>query len=301
MFVQNHHSLEELQRLTKALTKKRIWLRHQAVVLAKQGQPPPPARSPGPGMLSPRRSGPVDRYNQGGLAALQGAPTPDAGPALPRRTRAGSVTASRRRPPPRMASAPSAARTCARILEEESGAASAGRLVYDLLHRLDLQQPDAPAQARAGRTRGSGKLQGDRRRADRRHRRGASRGADSAPISRMKPASRPEGDDQHGPARAGSATACGSAPGIHLALRARRPSPAATGAMSAVTACPRRAPRSSTCSWSSSRRSRRRRVACGAATRGRAGLPHRRGRGGGRGTRAAREIESAGRGPAWAA
>jgi len=37
MFVQNHHSLEELQRLTKAPTKKRIWLRHQAVVLAKQG------------------------------------------------------------------------------------------------------------------------------------------------------------------------------------------------------------------------------------------------------------------------
>ena len=37
MFVQNHHSLEELQRPTKALTKKRIWLRHQAVVLAKQG------------------------------------------------------------------------------------------------------------------------------------------------------------------------------------------------------------------------------------------------------------------------
>jgi hypothetical protein len=41
MFVQNHHSLEELQRLTKALTKKRIWLRHQAVVLAKQGHSTP--------------------------------------------------------------------------------------------------------------------------------------------------------------------------------------------------------------------------------------------------------------------
>jgi len=41
MFVQNHHSLEELQRLTKALTKKRIWLRHQAVVLAKQGHSAP--------------------------------------------------------------------------------------------------------------------------------------------------------------------------------------------------------------------------------------------------------------------
>ena len=41
MFVQGHHSLEELQRLTKALTKKRIWLRHQAVVLAKQGHSAP--------------------------------------------------------------------------------------------------------------------------------------------------------------------------------------------------------------------------------------------------------------------
>ena len=41
MFVQGHHSLEELQRLTKALTKKRIWLRHQAVVLAKQGHAAP--------------------------------------------------------------------------------------------------------------------------------------------------------------------------------------------------------------------------------------------------------------------
>ena len=41
MFVRGHHSLEELQRLTKALTKKRIWLCHQAVVLAKQGHAAP--------------------------------------------------------------------------------------------------------------------------------------------------------------------------------------------------------------------------------------------------------------------
>ena len=48
MFVQNHHSLEELQRLTKALAgKKRIWLRHQAVVLAKQGQTAAIARALG--------------------------------------------------------------------------------------------------------------------------------------------------------------------------------------------------------------------------------------------------------------
>ena len=37
MFVQNHRGLEELEQLTRALSKKRIWLRHQAVVLAKLG------------------------------------------------------------------------------------------------------------------------------------------------------------------------------------------------------------------------------------------------------------------------
>ena len=63
MFVQNHHSFEELQRLTKALTKKRIWLRHQAVVLAKQGHSAPAiARASG---CLPCRSGRVGRYNQG--------------------------------------------------------------------------------------------------------------------------------------------------------------------------------------------------------------------------------------------
>ena len=68
MFVQNHHSLEELQRLTKALTKKRIWLRHQAVVLAKQGHSAPAiARALGCSRRAVQAW--VDRYNQGGLAA----------------------------------------------------------------------------------------------------------------------------------------------------------------------------------------------------------------------------------------
>ena len=74
MFVQNHHSLEELQRLTKALTKKRIWLRHQAVVLAKQGHSAPAiARASWDALAAPFRPW-VDRYNQGGLAALQERP-----------------------------------------------------------------------------------------------------------------------------------------------------------------------------------------------------------------------------------
>ena len=112
MFVQNHHSLEELQRLTKALTKKRIWLRHQAVVLAKQGHSAPAiARALGCSHRAVQAW--VGRYNQGGLAALQERPTPDARPAWPRRMCRVSETASRPGPPPRMASAPSAVRTSA--------------------------------------------------------------------------------------------------------------------------------------------------------------------------------------------
>ena len=73
MFVQSHHSLEELQRLTKALTKKRIWLRHQAVVLAKQGHSAPAiARALGCSHRAVQAW--VGRYNQGGLAALQERP-----------------------------------------------------------------------------------------------------------------------------------------------------------------------------------------------------------------------------------
>ena len=73
MFVQSHHSLEELQRLTKALTKKRIWLRHQAVVLAKQGHSAPAiARALGCSRRAVQAW--VGRYNQGGLAALQERP-----------------------------------------------------------------------------------------------------------------------------------------------------------------------------------------------------------------------------------
>ena len=70
MFVQNHHSLEELQRLTKALTKKRIWLRSSR----RAGQAGPSARDrPGLGMLT-RVQAWVGRYNEGGLAALQERP-----------------------------------------------------------------------------------------------------------------------------------------------------------------------------------------------------------------------------------
>ena len=82
MFVQNHHSLEELQRLTKALTKKRIWLRHRAVVLAKLS--PSHRDRPGLGMLSPRRSGLGRPLQPGGPGGPPGA-APHRTPAPPGR------------------------------------------------------------------------------------------------------------------------------------------------------------------------------------------------------------------------
>ena len=73
MFVQDHHSLEELQRPTKALTQKRIWLRHQAVVLAKQGHA---AEAIARALGCSRRAVQawVGRYNRGGVAALRERP-----------------------------------------------------------------------------------------------------------------------------------------------------------------------------------------------------------------------------------
>ena len=41
MHVQDHLTLDELQRVAKAITDKRTWLRFQAVILASQGHPAP--------------------------------------------------------------------------------------------------------------------------------------------------------------------------------------------------------------------------------------------------------------------
>src|SRR4051812_34987066 len=73
MFVPNHHTLEELQQRTQALTQKRIWLRHQAVVLAQQGHSAPEIAH---ALGCSRRAVPtwVAQYNQGGVLALQERP-----------------------------------------------------------------------------------------------------------------------------------------------------------------------------------------------------------------------------------
>jgi transposase len=136
MFVQAHHTLEELQQRTKALTKKRIWLRHQAVVLAKQGHSAPEiAQALGCSRRAVQTW--VAQYNQGGVAALQerphtGRPPRLAGPDVLRfqeRLEAG--------PKPEDGVCTLRCRDLRRILEEEFGVTLRRQAMYDLLHRLD--------------------------------------------------------------------------------------------------------------------------------------------------------------------
>jgi transposase len=136
MLVQDHHTLEELQHLTKALTQKRIWLRYQAVVLAKQGHAAPEiARVLGCSRRAVQNW--VTQYNQGGLPALQerphtGRPPRLAGPELLRfqeRLEAG--------PKPEDRTCTFRCRDLCRILEEEFGVRLRRQAMYDLLHRLN--------------------------------------------------------------------------------------------------------------------------------------------------------------------
>jgi transposase len=136
MFVQDHHSLEELQQLTKALTQKRIWLRYQAVVLAKQGRSAPEIAQ---ALGCSRRAAQswVAKYNRGGVQALHerphtGRPPRLAGPELLRfreRLEAG--------PTPEDGVCTLRGRDLRRILKQEFGVTLGRQAMYDLLHRLD--------------------------------------------------------------------------------------------------------------------------------------------------------------------
>ena len=136
MFVQDHHSLEELQQRAKALTQKRLWLRYQAVVLATQGRSAPEiAQHLGCSRRAVQTW--VAKYNQGGLPALQerphtGRPARLAGPDVLRfqeRLEAG--------PKPEDGVCTLRCLDLRRILEEEFGVTLRRQAMYDLLHRLD--------------------------------------------------------------------------------------------------------------------------------------------------------------------
>jgi transposase len=135
MFVQDHHSLEELQQRARALRQKRIWLRYQAVVLAEQGHPAPDiARTLGCSRRAVQTW--IAKYNHGGLQGLQegphtGRPPRLAGSDVPRfreRLEAG--------PKPEDGTCTLRGCDARRILRDEFGATLGRQAVYDLLHRL---------------------------------------------------------------------------------------------------------------------------------------------------------------------
>lgn len=107
MNVHDHLPLDELQRLAKDITKKRVWLRSQAVILARQGGTADGiAHALG---CSPRAVQTwVAKFNQGGPHALNERPHPGRPPG-----RSGSASRSgwRRGRSPRTASVRSTAAT----------------------------------------------------------------------------------------------------------------------------------------------------------------------------------------------
>jgi putative transposase len=135
MFVADHHTTEQLQELTRALTQKRIWRRAQAVVLAKQGRT---ARdiADALGCSLKAVTNWVAQYNAGGIEALHDRPRSGRPPLLdpahyPRlKQRLGD--------PPRPEDGVCALRGAdiRRILEQEFGVLMSLQAVYDLLHRL---------------------------------------------------------------------------------------------------------------------------------------------------------------------
>jgi transposase len=137
VYVHDHHTLDELQHLAKAILKKRIWLRFQAVILALQGGSAPDiARVLGCSRRAVQAW--VARYNRGGVPALHERPHPGrpprlTGPELRRfeeRLEAG--------PQPEDGVCTLRGRDLRRILKQEFGVTLGRQAVYDLLHRLDF-------------------------------------------------------------------------------------------------------------------------------------------------------------------
>src|SRR3954470_12358178 len=136
MFVQDHHTLEELRQLTKALTQKRIWLRHQAIILAKQGHSAPEiARALGCSRRAVQTW--VAQYHQGGVPALQERPHTGRPPRLAGPDRLRFRERLEAGPTPEDGVCTLRCQDLRRILEEEFGVRLKRQAVYDLLHRLD--------------------------------------------------------------------------------------------------------------------------------------------------------------------
>jgi transposase len=135
MFVQDHHTLEELQQLAKALTQKRIWLRYQAVILAQPGHS---ALAIAHALGCSRRAVQtwVAQYHQGGVPALQEQPHTGRPPRLAGPDRLRFQARLEAGPKPEDGVCTFRCQDLRRILEEEFGVTLRRQAVYDRLHRL---------------------------------------------------------------------------------------------------------------------------------------------------------------------
>ncbi len=135
MYVEAHHTLEELRELTRRQQGRRAWKRYQAIVLARQGDTAEQiARALDCGARTAQTW--VARYNAGGAAALDERPRPGRPTTLPRdqedRLRARLDAAPR----PEDGTCALHGPDVRRILEREFGASYTLQGTYDLLHRL---------------------------------------------------------------------------------------------------------------------------------------------------------------------
>src|SRR3954469_8855163 len=135
MYVESHHTTEQLQDQARQIREQRTWRRFRAVILAKQGRTASEiAAALG---CSPRAvKNWVAQYNRGGAAALREPPRSG----RPRLLDPEHYPRLKRRPdePPRPEDGPCVLRgtDVQRILRQEFGVAMGRQAVYDLLHRI---------------------------------------------------------------------------------------------------------------------------------------------------------------------
>jgi transposase len=135
MNVHDHLPLDELQRLAKDITKKRVWLRSQAVILASQGGTADGiAHALG---CSPRAVQTwVAKFNQGGPQTLNERPHPGRPPRLTGPERLRFQERLEAGPKPEDGVCTFHGRDLQRVLQREFGVLLSLQAVYDLLHKL---------------------------------------------------------------------------------------------------------------------------------------------------------------------
>ena len=134
MHAHDHLPLDDLQRIAKTITRKRVWVRYQAVILATQGRSAA-AIAQALGCSGRAVQKWIARYNQGGPQALDERPHTGRRPRL-----TGSVLLHFQErleagPQPEDRVCTLRGRDLQHILEHEFGVLMSLQAVYDLLHR----------------------------------------------------------------------------------------------------------------------------------------------------------------------